>query len=268
MARLSRTIRAWVAVVCLLSAAAQAGINVEGTLSEERIAHAGETYRGTLVIRNPGPEPVEVKLYQTDYRFDAEGRNDYAEPGSLVRSNARWIRLGQPQFRIAPGQTVHAPYEVRVPEDARLKGTYWSMVMVEPLSRGESVSAPKERAVQLAQVVRFAVQIVTQIGQGTEPELAFARPMTVVKDGRRLFSVDVANNGERWIRSRFWLELYTYQGRPQAKIDGEKHRIYPGTSVRARFDISDVPPGQYRALIVADGEKEDLYGTELKIEIH
>ena len=260
--------RAWAALLFLFTTTAQAGINVEGTLSEEKVAQAGETYRGTLVIYNPGPEPVEVKLYQKDYSFDADGRNDYAEPGSLVRSNARWIRLGQPQFRIAPGQRVHAPYEVRIPDDARLKGTYWSMVMVEPLQREESVSVPKRAAVQLTQVVRFAVQVVTLIGQGGEPELAFARPTTAVKDGRRFFSVDVSNNGERWIRSRFWLELYTYQGRPQAKIDGERHRIYPGTSVRARFDVSGVPPGQYRALIVADGEKEDLYGTELKLEIH
>jgi hypothetical protein len=266
MIRPYRTLRAWAAALWLCTALAHAGIAVEGSLSEESAAQPGDTYRGTLVIRNSGAEPVEVKLYQTDYHFDASGRNDYAALGTLARSNARWIRLGQPQFLIAPGATVHAPYEVRVPDDATLRGTYWSMVMVEPLAAAEAAPAPK-KGVQLTQVLRYAVQMVTHVGAGAEPELAFTHPASALADGRRQFSIDVANHGERWIRSRFSLELYTADGRAQAKVDGEKIRIYPGTSVRARFDVGDVPPGRYRALVVADGGNEDLYGTELQIEL-
>lgn len=251
----------------VLSTVASAGVNVEGSLSEERAAQPGEIYRGTLAIRNSGAMPIEVKIYQTDYSFDANGRNDYAAPGSLPRSNARWIRPGQPQFRIAPGQTVQAPYEVRVPDVRSLKGTYWSMLMVEPLAPSESAATAEKNTVQLAQVIRYAVQIVTEVGTGAEPALTFSRPAADVLKERKIFSLDVGNNGERWIRSRFWLELHAIDGRPVAKIDGERHRIYPGTSIRARFDITAVPPGRYRALLVADGAGDDLYGTELQIDV-
>ncbi|WP_041646006.1 hypothetical protein [Aromatoleum aromaticum] len=268
MTRSCKTLAASAAALFLLSSAAIAGINVEGSLSHEKAAQTGETYRGTLAIRNTGKTPADVKLYQTDYRFDASGRNDYAEPGSLPRSNARWIRPGQPQFHIPPGEVVHAPYEVRVPDDASLKGSYWSMIMVEPLAAAEAApAAAKKNTVQLTQSIRYAVQIVTDVGAGAEPALAFTNPATSVLDGRKLFSIDVGNDGERWVRASFWLELYTLEGQPQAKIDGEKYRIYPGTSVRARFNVGEIPPGRYRALLVADGDGENLYGTELQIEL-
>lgn len=246
---------------------AQAGISVEGSLTEDRIARPGESYRGAIAVRNNGHEPVEVMLYQTDYAFWADGRNQYGEPGSMPRSNARWVRLGQQQFLIQPGAVINAPYEVNVPDDQRLSGSYWSMIMVEPLSPRESSTRPRKEALQLTQVIRYAVQIATDIGTAGRRTLAFVNPVQSDRGGERRLSVDVENTGEHYLRPQLWMELYDAQGRAIRRIDSEKKRIYPGTSARFSFDLSALAAGRYRALIIADSGGDDLFGTQMSLEL-
>ena len=64
-------------------------------MTQERQAKPGETYRGTIVLRNTGAAPAEAKVYQTDYSFAADGSNLYGAPGRLPRSNANWISLSR-----------------------------------------------------------------------------------------------------------------------------------------------------------------------------
>ena len=130
------------AALAAMSIEIHAGVSVVGSLSQERSVQAGETYRGVIAIRNSGSEPAEVKVYQTDYAFSADGRNEYGAPGRLPRSNAKWLHLGQEQLTIAPGTVANALYEVQVPSDPALKGTYWSMVVVEPVSARVRRSLP------------------------------------------------------------------------------------------------------------------------------
>jgi hypothetical protein len=42
---------------------------------------------------------------------------------------------------------------------------------------------------------------------------------------------------------------------------GERARVYPGTSVRRAIDLTDVPAGAYKALLVADAGDESVYGA-------
>ena len=62
-----------VVVVVALSLAAfsgicQAGIAVD-RLTHETVAGPGETYRGTVVVRNTEYEMRRARVYQTDYLF-------------------------------------------------------------------------------------------------------------------------------------------------------------------------------------------------------
>ena len=96
------------AVALLLSAfaaaPAEASIAPDGETTQARNASRGDTYRGTLAVRNQGTAVTTVKLYQTDYAFSADGRNSFDAPGGAARSNATWLRLNQEQVTIAPGR--------------------------------------------------------------------------------------------------------------------------------------------------------------------
>jgi hypothetical protein len=246
------------------------GISVEGSLAEERAAARGEVYRGVIAIRNTGDEPAIVTVYQADYSFAADGSNSYGTPGRLPRSNASWVRLAQDQYTIAPKSVANVQYEVKVPAQESLRGTYWSLVMVEPLSAREGgVPAAKkgEVAVGLAQVVRYAVQMVTEVGDGAARELEISAPELVRDGARRVLRIDVANRGEQLLKPALVLELNAVDGGPSRKFTADKRRVYPGTSVRYQIDLGTLPPGRYRALAAADAGGDDLYGGEFELAL-
>lgn len=258
-----------VLLTCLLACMlppAHAGIAPEGRTTQVRIARPGDTYRGSIVVRNTGRTPTDIKVYTTDYAFSADGRNRYDAPGTLPRSNATWLRLNQEQLAIDGGGRSRIDYEVRVPDDGRLTGTYWSTVMIEELGGVESVDPQRGRA-QLRQVIRHAIQVITEIGASGRSEITFDNAQLSVEEGKRWFAVDLENKGERWLRMDIWLELHDPQGRLAGRFPGTRQRTFPATSVRSRIDLSKVAPGRYLALLVADAGNNDLFGTRIDLEI-
>ncbi|MDB5867515.1 MAG: hypothetical protein JWO70_5321 [Betaproteobacteria bacterium] len=243
---------------------ASAAILPESRTTQIRNAAPGDTYQEVIGIRNTGLTAVDVKIYQTDYSFSADGLNDYGKPGSLPRSNAKWLHLGQGQVTVPPGGVANVRYEVSVPRDTDLSGTYWSLLMIEPVS-GQEAAGARKGEVSVTQAVRYAVQVVSEIGSSGKVELAFRKPGVLARDGKHLFSIDLENTGEQWLRPQLTLELFDSEGRLSRKLVQQQQRIYPATSVRYRFDLHDVHPGRYRALIVADSTGDDLFGTQVEL---
>jgi hypothetical protein len=243
-------------------------ISPDSPLTQVKSVAAGETYRRTIAIRNPGDTVAEVRIYQTDYRFWADGRNEYGTPGGLPRSNARWIRLNQEQISVPAHDRGQVDYEVRVPEDAALVGTYWSAIMIEEVSAPAEEHSARRNEAQLRQVIRYALQVITEIGETGKGEIAFHDPKLTNEKGGRVLTVDIENTGERWLQTNVWLELRDSDGHPAGKFAGPRLRTFPGTSVRNRIDLSTASPGKYLALLVADGGRDDLFGAQIDLDLH
>lgn len=254
------------------SGTAFAGIHIEGSLYQQKTTEPGAVYSGTIAIRNSGKTPVQAKLYRTDYSFAADGSNQFGAPGKLPRSNGGWLRLSQEQLTIPAGEVASVQYEVSVPADTTLKGSYWSMIMIEPLSaeesRDEAAIKKGQSRTALTTVTRYGVQVASDIGETGTRELHFSNPRLVQgKDGKHLFA-DVANTGERSLNPQLSLELRSAQGAAVTKITGGKQRVYPGTSARFQFDLGSVPAGAYRALLTADAGGDDVFGSQFELTVH
>lgn len=254
---------------CLWAGVSDAGITPVGEMTHEKTAKSGERYQGTIVLQNTDANPVEVKVYQTDYSFDADGSSHYGEAGGLPRSNAKWIRLSRELVKVPPKATERIDYDVRIPADKGLNGTYWSMIMVEPIAAGsrESVGSLPENTTAISQTLRYGIQVVTNLGKGGATQLQFSNPRLVKEDGLRYFAIDVANTGQRSLRSALWLELYSENGKPVGKFQGEARRLYPGTSSSYRIDIGKTPVGKYLGMVGADGTGDNLFGANVELEV-
>ncbi len=248
-----------------LSSSLEAGITV-GTLSLERDAQPGESYQGTVVVTNNGDEPEGAHLYQTDYLFFSDGSNEYGDAGTLVRSNANWITFSPRQVIVPPHQSSTVSYQVKVPDDPSLSGTYWSMLMIEavPVTK-DSEHEMNLNHTQVRQVVRYGVQCITNIGDTGKYQLNFIGTQMIVKDGKEL-QVDVENVGDRWVVPHIWIELYALDGCRVGRFESESRRIFPGTSVRFQINLSEVPSGKYRALVVMDNEDNNVLGAKYDLE--
>ncbi len=260
-----------VSLVVLLATESKAGVTLIGGLSYEKKAQIGETYQGTILLNNHGDEPQEVRIYQTDYLFFCDGTNKYDEPGKIERSNANWITFSPHRLTIPPRQISTVNYTIEVPNDKPLVGTYWSMLMVEILGKGdpEAMLKPEKDKIQMGimQVTRYGVQIVTQVDNTGTRKLKFIGTKLLAKEGGgRFLQIDVENIGERWLRPEVWLELYNEEGRYIGKFEGTRMRIYPGTSIRQRIDLSDVPSGKYKTLVVADCGGDYVFGAQYTLK--
>lgn len=251
---------------CWPPALSHAGIAPEGEATQVHGAHAGDTYRGSIAIRNPGPDIAQVKLYQTDYLFSADGKNAFDAPGSMERSNAAWLRLNREQVSISPHSVGSVDYEVRVPPEAGLSGTYWSVVMVQELPAAEAAGAAHGN-VRLGQTLRHAIQIITEVGESGRGEIAFLNARVVGEGAERTLDIDLANTGERWLRTDIWLELHDTRGHIVGRFSAPRRRTFPGTSVRNRIELGAAPAGKYLGLLVADGGRNDLFGMQIELDL-
>lgn len=258
----------WLIMSALASPAAE--VTVVGGLTREVTLNPHRQMEGRLILRNTGNQPREVRVYQTDYLFWADGRNQYGEAGSTPRSNAPWIVHTPVQVTVPPRATESVLYTVQAPPDEDLRGTYWSMMMVEPIAP-ETLEPPKPEEGQVVigirSVMRYGIQMVTHIGDTGRRELRFVERELVVEEDKRVLRLDVENTGERWLRPLLWVELYDEQGVSLGRFEGGRLRIYPDCSVRYRVDLTGVPAGKYTALVVADNGDEHVFGARYVLEM-
>ena len=253
----------------LIPRVTEAGVSIIGGLSHKKQAEIGETYNGLILIKNIGNAPEEVKVYQNDYRFFFDGTNAFGEPGQDARSNANWLVFSPHRLTIPPNGTAMVNYTIKVPADARLVGSYWSVLMVEgiPHTSPESSTAEKgDRKIGITQVLRYAVQMITHIGDTGACELRFIETKLLRDAEERTLQVDIENIGERYLAPVLWVELYDEQGRYIGKFDGGRLGTFPGTSVRYRIDLSEVPEGNYTAMVASDCGGDYVFGANYTLK--
>jgi hypothetical protein len=248
----------------LAPVSARAQIAVIGGTVEERTAVPGETYIGTLIVQNLTKTPQPARIYQTDYSFFADGTSHFDVPGSVQRSNARWITPSTGTVIVPPKGEVTVAYTVRVPAADSLRGTYWSAIMVEG-----AVSNPRDargRTVSLGSVMRYAVQIATHIERGANGRISFENQRTGTgSDSSRSLELDVLNTGERGYRPLMWVELYNSHGELSGKFEQQRGLLYPGTSLTQKFELGRLAPGSYKAVVFADTDDDAVFAAEYKL---
>ena len=138
-------------------------IGIISEMIHTKEAQPGETYETTIVIKNFGEREVRIRVYPQDYSYNSEGDQFFHPAGSMERSNAGWITSVLGQDVISPEETAEVRCVVRVPEEKILIGTYWSLVMVEPVlevSNGQFETQDGNDPTAAAQVLRYAIQII------------------------------------------------------------------------------------------------------------
>ena len=249
--------------ICLFatfSLSSFASIEVLGSLKHVENGKPGDIIKGEIKIQNNDNTDQEVKVYQTDLLYNLQDNTFYDEPGSNKRSNAHWIQFS-PKSVILKGKEVRTiQYEITIPKDDSLKGTYWSVLMVE----GVVPIDPNQKGdLSIRTVTRYAIQVVSEIADKGKGSLKFMEP-TLIKEGTKLFlAVDLINNGDHYIAPDVSIELFDDKGVSIRVINASKKGLYPTTSTRFRFDLEGIPGGKtYQAMIVAAGLDNDVFGLE------
>ncbi len=245
------------------------GVSVVGSLARTANIKPGESFDGVIFLRNTDAEAADVRVFQTDYLFDADGNNVYGEPGSAPRSNAPWLSVSPKLLKLNPGETQPVRYKGAAPADPKLRGTFWSMVMIEPNSAPAVTpeDQPDKVAVGLQTTIRYAVQIVTEIGKDGAKSLKVLEKSIVQAEGKRTLQLDIGNDGEQLLIPAMTVELFDEKGASIGRFDAGRSRIYPACSVRTKVDLSGVPPGKYAAMVLLDSGDAQVMGAQYDLEL-
>ena len=257
-------------VLLVLAATAQGGLAVVGGLSKISMGEPGQEIEYEIVLRNSEDADVLVRVYPTDYEFFADGRSVYGEPGTAKRSNADWFTLSSEWINVPGRSEASLYYRGRLPAGEVLSGTYWSMLMVEPLGPPgvEEVKDQHGRpGMSVATQVRYGIQIITDVGETGRPDLRFLDRRLIGDNGHRVLEIDVENAGDRWVNPLTWVEIYDEAGAFVGRFESSQKRIFPGCSVRHEFDLSEVAGGKYTALVIIDNTDEFVFGAQYSLEL-
>jgi len=255
--------------LCLLLPAAAFGqLSITNDLSHLDTANPGQTYFGSVKVKNNGAKEERVRLYQNDYLFFADGSNQFGEPGLLPRSSANWIKLAESEIVLAPGNEQEVPYTVSVPARDDLIGSYWSLIMVQAITK--SLLNPDNQAedtVGVSAGLRFAVQVATNIGDTGKRSLRFFDTKLDQGEQYSTLRLSLENNGERKLVAVPYADVYSLKGQAIGRIQGSARGLYPGTSIRVEFPLKEIVPGRYKIQVVADCGGNDLFGAVYSLEL-
>ena len=250
-------------------ATSSASVAVVGSLSREAKVQPGAPFDGVILLKNTAKQPGEARVFQTDYSFQADGSNEFGEPGTHPRSNANWLTVTPARVKLAAGETVSIRYKGKVPADAKLRGSYWSMIMIEPLeSDAETPAADAGKvAVGVKTKIRVGVQIVTEIGRNGKGELQILQKALKKSSEGQQLELDFSNVGERMLTPNVSLELFDTKGASVGKFEGGRSRIFPTCSLRSKINLTNVPAGKYSALVLLDAGGDQVMGAQYDLEI-
>jgi hypothetical protein len=255
------------ALLLLVPAIASAQIAVVGSTVEERTSAPGESYTGTIVVRNLTKQDQPVRIYQTDYLFFADGTSHFDSAGSAPRSNANWITPTVRSLLVPPASEMAVTYSVKVPASDSLAGTYWSTIMVEGAPTEAGRSSGGRPQIGVGAVMRYAVQVATHIRSTGTRKVNFANSRFLTnRDSTQAFEFEVQNVGERAYRPALWIEVYDEQGALKANARQERGLLYPGTSLKQTFALGKLPHGTYRAVIFADSGEDAVFASQFTLK--
>jgi len=243
-----------------------AKIIVVNGLTQHLTTVMGGVQKGKIVLKNIGNEAASARIFLEDYAYYVEGDSS---PATSQRSNKSWIRLKDNLVTLQPDEEKAVEFEITVPRDKRLNGSYWSVAMVEP---ADDLVNPEAKAgeVSIRTVVRYAIQLISHIKTKTttKSELSFLNAEVKKTANRKDLIIDVKNTGLIFHKAKLVVEFYDANtGEEKQVITSRSLSLLPTLSKTYRLDIGQVPKGDYKVVVLANCENEEIFGLNMDISI-
>ncbi len=127
----------------------------------------GNTIRGTIEVKNIGELPEKIIISKQDLLKYCDPESSDNKPAlNHSRSLNNWIDLSVLEKELSPGEEFSIIYDISVPDDESLLGSYWTMVIVEisrPIKRNQM-----DHGFTIDSKIRYGIQVITNIGQTTD----------------------------------------------------------------------------------------------------
>ncbi|KFE97152.1 hypothetical protein [Chryseobacterium luteum] len=244
----------------------QAGIVVLNGLTHAYKVENGKVYKGKIGIENTDSKPQSVKLFLQDFTYKADGSISYTAIRTNSKTNGDWIKLNTNLVTLKGKEKTEVFYEITVPDQPVSPGSYWSVIIVEPV---EDIKPSDDKAgVNITSVIRYAVQVITDYGEKAKPDLKFESVKIEKEDGKQTAKIAVINNGNLYCKPTVTVEIYNRKtGERIGSYTSIAMGLLPQASKSFYIDISKVPVDQYKAVLIATDEEENAFALNVELEV-
>lgn len=220
--------------------------------------------QGTVRIKNESDKDSRILIYSQDLLPECGKPALYAETGSHSRSLGNGLKTNVDEKVIGANEEYELRYTIEKVKEGSEPGTYWEMIMVEV---AEPVRDELKKGVQINSKVRYAIQIIVNIGDFEGPVLSFENISFEKVSARQSFlKVLLKNNSTFGSRTQVVLEIYDKKGDKLKTSEPSTRMVYPGYCNIFEIPVNDLPSGKYDCVIIADTGK-DLFGSNISVEV-
>ncbi|WP_076594845.1 MULTISPECIES: DUF3324 domain-containing protein [unclassified Chryseobacterium] len=244
-----------------------AGIVILNGLTHSYKIENGKVYKGKVAIENTGSIPQSVKIFLQDYTYHADGTINYTALRTNKRSNGEWLKLNTNLVTLKGKEKTEIFYEITVPNKAIDPGSYWSVIIVEPVE--EIKPSDNKPGVSITSVIRYAIQVITDVeAEKGQPDLKFENVKVEKQEGKQTAKIAIANHGNLYCKPTASIEIYNRKtGEKMGTYSSLTMGLLPDTSKTFYIDISRLPPDKYKATIIATDEEENAFALNVELEV-
>ncbi|ROH89767.1 DUF3324 domain-containing protein [Chryseobacterium cucumeris] len=245
----------------------RAGIVILNGLTHSYKIENGKIYKGKVAIENTGSNPQSVKIFLQDYTYHADGTINYTALRTNKRSNGEWLKLNTNLVTLKGKEKTEIFYEITIPNQAMDPGSYWSVIIVEPVE--DIKPSDSKPGVSITSIIRYAIQVITDFEtEKAKPDLKFESIKVEKQEGKQTAKIAIANNGNLYCKPTASIEIYNRKtGEKVGTYSSLTMGLLPNTSKTFYIDISKVPPDKYKAAIIAADEEENAFALNVELEV-
>ena len=245
-----------------------AAIVVMNGLTHIHSIQPGASVQGKIIVKNQGTTSKRVVIYKNDLLTNCDGSFTYSEPGENQSSLCPYLETNVDERVLAPNEEYIVFYDINLTTSTISEGSFWGLLMIEG---ADPVKEEESNNISVNSKVRYAVQIIADIGGFRSPEIIYDQVSfkdTNQPDGSKLKTLDIVlkNMGVFASRVKLIMELYDEQGNHVTTLEGQQRRVYPANCTEFFFPLSGLDPHSYNGVLVADNG-EDLFGANVSFEV-
>ncbi|MCX6646883.1 MAG: hypothetical protein NTY09_11120 [bacterium] len=241
----------------------------------ESVLNNGDSFSDAIPVTNISDESINIRIYAGDWVRVSGQTSGYSfdlPTGNEDRSLTEWLIFSPERMTIEPGETKDIRFEINVPVDINLNGSYWAVIFIEnvPVEEpGDMTPRPDAMQVGISVAFRYALQIYTTI-EGTEIRNVTFRSLDIAQAEQGLDITAILENlGNIYLRPEVWLELRDTAGEVVYRQDYIDQTLLPESARNYIFEVRDlsVAPGRYLAMVIADYGATTLIAAQQVLDL-
>lgn len=257
-------------IFSILSCSLKGNIVILNGLTHHYKVENGQVYKGKISIENTSSQPQNVKLFLQDYVYHSDGSASYNIPDRVknLKSNTGWIMLNTDLVSLKGKEKTEIFYEIKVPEQTPDGGSYWSVIIAEPVEDIKP-SNDQQQGVNITSIVRYAIQIITDVNsEKAKPDLKFEGIKIEKEVGRKFLKVAMASTGNLYCKLTITAEIYHKKnGQKIGSFSSHAMGLLPQTSKSFLIDLDKIPPAEYNAVLIATDEDDNAFALNVELEV-